>query len=129
MEYDVFGNKIKKGSFDLGFGALPKKKSDRDTRRAFTKTQKNEILYQQDNKCAVCHKKLDPRDIEYDHKTPWASGGKTKTVNGRALCGSCHNKVTHKHKLKKAEAKREPKSNDVDLLGLPKVRQPKIKLF
>lgn len=39
--------------------------SERDTRRAFTQTQKQEILYQQDNKCAFCHKKLDPRDIEY----------------------------------------------------------------
>ena len=105
--------------------------SERDTRRAFTQTQKKEILYQQDNKCAICHKKLDPRDIEYDHKKPWASGGRTKTVNGRALCGSCHNKITHKTKLKKVDSKKtnpkKPKSNDI--FGFGDYKPPKIKLF
>lgn len=33
---------------------------DRDGRRAFTQTQKNEILYQQNSKCAKCHEMLDP---------------------------------------------------------------------
>ncbi len=25
------------------------------------------------------------------------------TVNGRAVCGSCHNKITHKERLKKVD--------------------------
>ena len=72
-------------------GNKPSKKTKkRDRRRSFTKTQKNEILFQQDGKCAVCHNKLDPRATEFDHKKPWASGGRTLTVNGRALCANCH---------------------------------------
>lgn len=85
--------------------------SERDTRRAFTQTQKKELLYQQDNKCAECHEKLDPRDIEYDHMKPWAFGGRTKTVNGRALCGSCHNKVTHGTRLKNIDDNRKTNSD------------------
>jgi hypothetical protein len=84
VPYDILGNKIKGNPFDLGFGPSSKRKPERDSKRAFTQTQRKEILYQQDMKCAVCHKKLDPRDIEYDHKKPWASGGRTKTENGRA---------------------------------------------
>lgn len=101
------------------FGLKPKKKrkkttrktetKKRDKRRSFTRTQKNEILYQQDNKCAKCHKKLDPRATEFDHKKPWASGGRTATVNGRALCANCHKIVTHKTRLKKVDKKRTKK--------------------
>lgn len=60
-------------------------------------------------KCAICHEKLDPRDIEYDPKKPYHSGGRTITQNGRALHGSCHNIVTHKANIKKAGEKRKPK--------------------
>ncbi|MBI5226471.1 HNH endonuclease [Candidatus Micrarchaeota archaeon] len=88
---------------------------ERDSRRAFTKTQRNEILYQQDSKCAVCGDKLDPRDIELDHKKPWAAKGRTITENGRALCGFCHNKVTHKQTLKKIDKK--PKNKPSANLG------------
>jgi 5-methylcytosine-specific restriction endonuclease McrA len=84
-------------------------KPKRDKRRAFTATQKKEILYQQDGKCAKCHKKLDPRATQFDHKKPWASGGRTKTQNGRALCSDCHSIVTHKERLRKTDRKRKPK--------------------
>ena len=75
----------------------------RDSKRSFTRTQKNEILYQQNNKCAKCHKDLDPRDIEFHHDKPWANGGRTITINGRALCGSCHNVISHKNRIKQIE--------------------------
>ena len=101
----------------LGFGTPKKRKrkkttrktktKKRDSRRSFTRTQKNEILYQQDNKCAKCHKKLDPRATEFDHKKPWAAGGRTVTVNGRALCANCHKIVTHKTRLKQVDKKRK----------------------
>ncbi|MCL5949520.1 MAG: HNH endonuclease [Candidatus Bathyarchaeota archaeon] len=78
-------------------------KSERDSRRAFTQTQKNEILYQQDYKCAECHKKLDLRATEFDHKRPWASGGRTVVINGRALCASCHKIASHNHRLKQID--------------------------
>jgi predicted restriction endonuclease len=76
---------------------------DRDANRAFNRTQKNEILFQQDNKCAVCHEKLDPRATEFDHEKPWASGGRTITENGRATCANCHKIITHKHRLEKVD--------------------------
>ncbi len=124
MDDSIFGstkkNKQSKPFDDLvlGFG-LPKEKIkiERDTRRAFSQTQKKEILYQQDNKCARCHKELDPREIDFDHKKPWASGGRTITVNGRVLCGSCHKIVTHETKLKEIDRKRKPKQ-DNRLFGL-----------
>jgi hypothetical protein len=49
-------------------------KPKRDRRRNFTATQKKEILYQQDGKCARCHKKLDQRATQFDHKKPWHLG-------------------------------------------------------
>jgi 5-methylcytosine-specific restriction endonuclease McrA len=102
-------------SIDLfGFG----EKSKRDTRRAFTPTQKKEILYQQNNKCAKCHKPLDPRAIHFHHIKPWSSGGRTITVNGAALCPTCHEIITHKERLKKVDKKKRKSSNVFDL---PKV--------
>ncbi len=105
------------------------KDSGRDKKRTFTQTQKKEILYAQNNKCAICHKPLDPRDIEYDHKTPWADKGRTKVKNGRAVCGSCHNIITHKHKLKKTDGKKSKSktpTNPFDV-KLPGLKMPKSK--
>lgn len=81
----------------------------RDSRRSFSPTQKKEILYQQDYKCAKCHKKLDPRATHYHHKKPWAFGGRTKVVNGRALCADCHEITSHKDRLKRIDRKRKTK--------------------
>jgi predicted restriction endonuclease len=75
----------------------------RDKRRAFTQTQKNEILHQQDNKCAICHKKLDPRAIEFDHRKEWSASGKTIIRNGAALCPTCHRIKTHNSRVKKID--------------------------
>ena len=139
VDYNIFGapiNRKKKkkeanpfgGSLDFGptspkkqtpnlfnnsFSLGPTENPERDRRRSFSQTQKKEILYQQDNICAKCHKKLDPREVEFDHKKPWAAGGRTIVVNGRALCGSCHKIVTHNTKLKEVDKKREPKSNNI----------------
>lgn len=87
--------------------------TSRDTRRAFTQTQRNEILYQQDNKCAKCHERLDPRATEFDHVKPWVAQGRTVTQNGAALCLKCHGIKTHYERLKaidsnKADTKPAP---------------------
>ncbi|OIO21031.1 hypothetical protein AUJ13_05910 [Candidatus Micrarchaeota archaeon CG1_02_49_24] len=65
--FDPGGNGGKRG--------FQKKEQERDTRRIFSATQKKQLLYQQNSKCGLCHKKLDPREIEYDHKKPWAARG------------------------------------------------------
>jgi len=111
-------------------GSKPK----RDKRRAFTRTQKNEILAQQNNKCAKCHKPLDMRTVEFDHKKGWADRGRTVTQNGQALCPHCHKLKTHKSRLKKIEKKRKPKKESIfggSLFGeQPKRRKKKSdKLF
>ena len=112
-------SKKQKNPLNLGINLESSEKPKRDSRRAFTQTQKKEILYQQGSKCARCHKKLDPREIEYDHKKPWAAGGKTTTVkNGRALCGSCHKIITHTTRLKEVDKKRASK-NKSNMFGLP----------
>ncbi|MEM0358160.1 MAG: HNH endonuclease [Candidatus Bathyarchaeia archaeon] len=78
----------------------------RDSRRAFTETQKKEILV---------------RATHVHHVKPWASGGKTRTVNGVALCSECHDKVHHELRLKKLEGKKRKKKSgifDIDLSGI-----------
>ncbi len=90
-------------------GLSSNRKRERDTRRIFSQSQKKEILYQQDGKCARCHKKLDPRATHFHHEKPWASGGRTKVVNGRALCASCHEILSHKDRLKRVDRKRKPR--------------------
>jgi len=84
----------------------------KDTRRSFTSTQKKEILYQQDNKCAMCHKKLDPRATHFHHAKPWASGGRTITANGRALDADCHEITSHKERLRQSDKKRKPRNTN-----------------
>jgi 5-methylcytosine-specific restriction endonuclease McrA len=98
------------------FGA-PEPKKKRDTRRAFTRTQKNEILHQQNYKCAKCKNQLDLRATEFDHKKGWADGGKTVTVNGQALCANCHKIKTHKSRLKKTDVKPKKKDEDNSWFG------------
>ena len=98
--------------FDFFGTSRQNSKKQRDKRRAFTKTQKNEIWAQQNGKCASCKKKLDPRTVEYDHKKGWADRGKTVVVNGQALCPHCHKLKTHKERLKKVEKKKKRKKEE-----------------
>lgn len=112
-----------KNTLNIGPSPLLISKPKRDIRRAFSSTQKKEILYQQDNKCARCHKNLDPRAIHFDHKKPWASGGRTITTNGRALCANCHEIISHKERLKKVDKKRIKKQSSI--FKLPKIKIPK----
>jgi 5-methylcytosine-specific restriction endonuclease McrA len=104
----------------------------RDKRRAFTRTQKNEIWAQQDGECASAncgHAKLDTRSVEYDHKKSWASRGRTITTNGRALCANCHKIETHKKRLKKVEKRPKKEINpfaiNPDFFKLPKQKKRK----
>jgi len=106
-------------------GGQEKKKPTRDSRRAFSQTQRNHIFAQQDGKCAECHEKLDFTTVRYHHAKPWAYGGRTITVNGRALCPNCHAKITHKERLKKVDKKRTQKQTNPFYVNLPKVKLPK----
>jgi hypothetical protein len=100
----------------------------RDTRRAFTTTQKNEILYQQNNKCAKCREDLDPRVAEFDHIEPWAYRGRTVTRNGAALCPNCHRLKTHHDRLQKLDEK-ETSIKPASTLALKKLSITQLKVL
>lgn len=111
----VFGTpnlKTVKNPLNVGFSSLNPSQTKKDSRRSFSPTQKKEILYQQDGKCARCHKKLDPRATHFHHEKAWASGGRTKVVNGRALCADCHEIISHRDRLKQVDKKRTPKDTN-----------------
>ncbi len=99
----------------FGFGPLPKKEIERDSRRNFTITQQKEL--KKSGKCKHCGTKLSDDNIDYDHIKPWEDGGKTILANGQALCLKCHRKKTRKEKLKKIDKKRKPKNGNKNILG------------
>ena len=70
---------------------IKKTVTGRDTRRAFTKTQRVMIWKSQKSRCNTCNKKLDLCTVVYDHRKRWADGGKTTFKNGQALCPNCNN--------------------------------------
>jgi nitrate/TMAO reductase-like tetraheme cytochrome c subunit len=100
-----------KNPLNVSFPSLCPSNTRKDSRRSFSPTQKKEILYQQDGKCANCHKKLDPRATHFHHAKPWASGGRTKVINGRALCADCHEIISHRDRLKRVDKKRKPRAS------------------
>lgn len=133
--WDLPKNRLLEPNFTGLYGYQSEEKKERDNRRTFTQTQRKEILYQQNSKCAECQKGLDPRDIEYDHKKPWAANGRTITQNGRAVCGSCHNIITHNTRLngtrKKLDKKAQKKSSTPVILGFnwPKETKSETNVF
>lgn len=44
----------------------------------------------QNGKCTICEKAFEISDMEGDHITPWAKGGKTVTENCQMLCKECN---------------------------------------
>jgi len=103
--------KTTKNPLNVGFPSLYPSQTRKDSRRSFSPTQKKAILSQQDHKCASCHEKLDIA-IHFHHAKPWSSGGRTIVQNGRALCANCHEKVTHKDRLKRVDKKRKPRNTN-----------------
>lgn len=110
MPYNAFGVNTKD---PFGLRTSSKKNTERDTKRSFTISQKNEICDKQNNKCAKCKKPLKRSATHYDHKIPWEKGGKTEVKNGQALCANCHSLKNNKDRLKKVDKKRKTKSSDV----------------
>ncbi len=124
---NFFGNKPKKQKkeptlSDMLYGSSNNiKEKERDTRRTFGNTQKKQIWYQQNGKCARCHKPLNIITVEYDHIKSWADKGKTITENGAALCRECHGMKNHEERHKKFNKKRTSKQKD-DGFGLKPIK-------
>ena len=107
------------------FGGSSRK---RDTRRAFTQSQKSEIWDNQKGKCAGSHcghRHLLRGATHYDHIIPWERGGRTVVSNGQALCATCHSMKSNKDTLKKVDKKRTKASSENPFgFKLPRSRSP-----
>ena len=91
------------GGLDFGLGP---KSNSKPKRESVAKSQKNEVLARQKNKCAMCKKPLDMRATHFDHIREVYKSGKSTVSNLQALCANCHNIKTHKDKLKQTEKKK-----------------------
>lgn len=58
--------------------------------RAFSPAMKRSAFERQKGKCAICHKVFTIDEMEADHITPWAQGGKTSPENCQMLCRDCN---------------------------------------
>lgn len=58
--------------------------------RAFSDKMKMSAYERQDGICPICGKKHDIKEMEADHITPWAEGGKTIADNCQMLCKECN---------------------------------------
>ena len=95
ITHDIYGNPLKKSN----------------KRKPVSRSQKNEVLARQKNRCTMCKKLLDMRATHFDHIKEVYKGGKSKIDNLQALCANCHNVKTHEEKLKKVENRRETNSS------------------
>jgi hypothetical protein len=58
--------------------------------RAFTESQKRAAYEKQNGICPLCNNKFAIDEMEGDHITPWAEGGKTLPENLQMLCKDCN---------------------------------------
>ena len=64
--------------------------------RAFTEAMKQKAFEIQEGICKVCAKAFEIADMEADHITPWAEGGKTNEQNCQMLCKPCNRRKSNK---------------------------------
>jgi len=58
--------------------------------RPFSDNHKRETYEKQQGICTFCNKHFDINEMEADHITPWAKGGKTTSKNCQMLCLQCN---------------------------------------
>ncbi len=64
--------------------------------RAFTPAMKQRAFEMQNGICKPCEKAFEITDMEGDHITPWAEGGKTIAENCQMLCKECNRRKSDK---------------------------------
>ena len=64
--------------------------------RAFTDIQKRTAYKKQKGICKWCKKKFEEHEMQADHITPWAKGGKTIPENCQVLCANCNRRKSAK---------------------------------
>jgi hypothetical protein len=65
------------------------KKNKDGSHKFFRKAQIEQILFQQNGKCAICKKKINIGHAVCEHRKPWADRGRKITVHGRILHLDC----------------------------------------
>ena len=63
--------------------------------RQFSMEDRLTMYARQLNKCAICQKTFDIKDMHADHVIPWSRGGKTTLDNGQMLCTTCNLKKSN----------------------------------
>lgn len=87
----------------------------KDSKRAFTKDQKQHIAHLQDCKCACCGDTLNvdnTSSYEGDHILSHSEGGKTELHNCEVLCLSCHQFKTIQFEIYKKMRQMRQKLNE-----------------
>jgi len=74
-----------------GKGSVPS--SERDSKRVWTKTEKEEVLKERGGSCDRCGKKINIDEARGHHIERHADGGQTTKDNLAILCGPCHKEV------------------------------------
>ena len=64
--------------------------------RAFSDTIKQKAFESQNGICKSCATKFEMSEMEADHITPWAEGGKTAEQNCQMLCKPCNRRKSNK---------------------------------
>ncbi len=64
--------------------------------RAFSEAMKRKAFEMQQGICKSCAKAFEIADMEGDHITPWAEGGKTNEQNCQMLCKPCNRRKSNK---------------------------------
>ena len=64
----------------------------KDSRRAFSQTERELIYFRQRKTCAVCGKEITWRDANIHHIQEYSRGGKTELKNAALVHASCHPK-------------------------------------
>lgn len=64
--------------------------------RTFDKNMRREVYERQHGICKICGKHFEIEDMEADHITPWAKGGRTVAENCQMLCRECNRRKSAK---------------------------------
>jgi len=75
-----------------GPGTVPP--DQRDSKRVWTKAERQQKLDQQNGKCAHCGKDKTVDQTNGHHKKRHANGGKTNDPNHAEVCKKCHKELT-----------------------------------
>jgi hypothetical protein len=61
-----------------------------DSKRLFSKEEKELVWLEQDGKCAMCDESIDIKGAHGDHKHEWILGNQSTLENCQILCPQCH---------------------------------------